>query len=349
MNGRMKGQKNEYVSVMHVHTSFSDGHSDVEGIAAEAAETGVDIVFITDHSNDDVRKLGKEGWYGDVLVVAGYELNDPRNKNHYLVFDVDECLDGNTGAREYVKEVRRRGGLGFLAHPDERRDAFPEHPPYEWTDWDIDGFDGIEIWNYMSEWMEMLRPGKQFFYLLFPDRAIFGPTEKVLEFWDRAARDRNVVAVGSADAHCHQHPLLWFTVPIFPYRKLFRRIRTHLLTRTGLTRDPAIDRKLVFEALRAGSVYISNYRYGDASGFSFCAGDGETQVGMGEEIPLSPDVTLTARLPLKAKMILICDGETVMVKRGRTLEFVPTRTGCYRVEAGRRGKPWIYSNMIRVV
>jgi hypothetical protein len=338
----------EYVSAMHVHTRYSDGRYDVEKIAGEGAVAGVDLIFVTDHNTDKVRRLGEEGWYGSVLVLSGYELNDPRDKNHYLVFGMDRCLDGSVGARNYVREVRGSGGMGFLAHPDERRAHLPEHPPYEWTDWDIEEFDGIEIWNYMSEWMEALRPGRRLLNLFFPDRTIHGPTEKLLAFWDRCSMQRKVVAIGSVDAHAHAHRLLWFTVSIFPYRFLFRRIRTHLLTRTSLKGTLEFDRSVVLEALREGRAFVSNMREGDARGFSFTAkGAGET-AWMGDAVPLSRDLVLEVSSPLRGSIALICDGRSVTASAGTHLTCVPRSTGSYRVEVRRKGKPWIFSNAIRV-
>jgi hypothetical protein len=338
----------EYVSAIHVHTLHSDGHSEVRDIAREGAAAGVDVVVITDHRNNEVRRLGKEGWYGDVLVVSGYELNDPEDKNHLLVFDLDECLDGRMGAKAYVREVAERGGIGIIAHPDERRDTFPEHPPYEWTDWPEDGIAGVEIWNYMSEWMEGLRPGKRLLTLAFPDLSILGPTDRVLEYWDRMAAGRPAVAIGSADAHCHQHKILGFTVSIFPYRKLFRRIRTHLLTEEPLSGDLARDRRSVFEALRHAHAFISNRKHGDARGFTFTARGRRGTSGMGGDMRLSDDPVLDVGLPRRGSLELIGNGRVLARSGKRRFSFRPREPGVYRIEVRRRGKPWIYSNHIRI-
>ncbi|MGI6553209.1 MAG: hypothetical protein ACOX37_09430 [Bacillota bacterium] len=46
-------------------------------------------------------------------------------------------------------------GLGFIAHPHEKGsklvldgDFFP------WVDWEVDGYTGIEIWNYSSQFRD---------------------------------------------------------------------------------------------------------------------------------------------------------------------------------------------------
>ncbi len=339
---------NEYVSAIHVHTLHSDGYYDVDGIAREGRIAGVDVVLITDHGNDKVRRLGKEGWYDGVLILSGYELNDPGDKNHLLVFDVDECLDGGMGAKAYVKEVAERGGIGILAHPDERRDTFPEHPSYEWTDWPRDDVTGIEIWNYMSEWMEGLEPGKRLLTLIFPDLSIHGPTDRMLAYWDEMAARRRTVAIGSADAHCHQYRILGFYVSIFPYEKLFRRIRTHLLTEEPLSGDPEADRRTIFDALRNARAFISNRKYGDARGFTFTARGKNGVTGMGDETNLAEGPVLEVRVPRRGHLKLLRNGRVVAATRKRRLTFHPQEPGAYRVEVRRRRKPWIYSNHIRI-
>ena len=343
----------EYTAVMHVHTIHSDGSYDVDRIAREGSNAGVDMIFITDHNINMVKELGKEGWYDNVLILSGYELNDENSKNHYLVFDIDSRLDGSQGAREYVQRVLENGGIGFMAHPDERRDHFHEHPPYQWTDTAVEGFTGIEIWNYMSEWMEALRPGRQLINLVFPDRTIKGPTPKVLDLWDEAGRTRRVVAIGSADAHRYRHRMLWFDVSIFPYRMLFRRIRTHFLFPSPLTGDFGTDKQMVYDTLREGRVFVTNFKNGDARGFSFSAVTGAGTVWMGGEAAMSNDLRLNVEIPVPACVKILRNGVPVLTeklteKRG-SIEFTPISPGTYRVEVTRKEKPWIFSNTIRVV
>lgn len=338
----------EYVAAIHMHTRYSDGHSSVPEIAREGERAGIDILLVTDHCNDKVRRNGEEGWYGSVLVLSGYELNDHADKNHYLVFDVDDCLPCGGRARGYVKEVRDRGGIGIMAHPDEKRNFFPEHPPFEWTDWDPDGITGIEIWNYMSEWMEGLRPGKRLFSLFFPDTSIKGPTERTLRFWDSVAAARRIVAVGSADAHCHRRRVFGIKVSIFPYAWLFRRIRTHLFTEVPLVGSLPEDRRHVFDALRQARAFVSNMKYGDARGFSFVATGAGGTVRMGGETAFAPDLAMLVSAPLSGEIALFCNGAKVAGVEGSHLEFSPRLPGAYRVLVRRKGRPWIFSNHIRL-
>jgi hypothetical protein len=331
-----------------MHTRYSDGHLIVPEIAREGERAGVDILLVTDHCNDMVRRRGEEGWYGRVLVLSGYELNDARDKNHYLVFDVDECLPCGVEAREYVKQVAERGGIGIRAHPDEERSVFPQHPPFEWTEWNDDGYSGIEIWNYMSEWMEGLRPGKRLYSLFFPDTSIKGPTGKTLRFWDEVAAKRRILAVGSVDAHCHQRRVLGFKVSIFPYAWLFRRIRTHLLMPTPLTGSLPEDRSTIFDTLRNARAFVSNMKYGDARGFTFIAAEPSGTVWPGGEAKLAAGLILRVSSPLRGSITLLRNGCTVAVAEGKDLEFTPREEGAYRVEVRRRRKPWIYSNHIRL-
>jgi hypothetical protein len=339
----------EYVAAIHMHTTYSDGSATVPEIAREGEKAGVDVLLITDHCNDLVRRNGEEGWYGRVLVLSGYELNDASDKNHYLVFDLDECLPCAVPAGEYMRRVIEKGGIGIMAHPDEKRDVFPEHPPYEWTAWGDDGRSGIEIWNYMSEWMEGLRPGRRLYSLVFPDTSIHGPTPRSLRFWDDIAARRRILAIGSADAHCHRRKVLGVMVSIFPYERLFRRIRTHVLTAAPLGGSLADDRKAVFGALRDARVFISNMKYGDARGFTFTATGAGGTTWVGGDTELSGGLTLTVRTPLEGEITLLRNGVPVGAARGKSLEHRPREAGAYRVEVRRCRKPWIYSNHIRLM
>jgi hypothetical protein len=201
----------------------------------------------------------------------------------------------------------------------------------------------------MSEWMEGLKPGVQLLNLIFPDRTIRGPTPNVLKLWDEGGKNRRVVAIGSADAHCHQHKLLCFTVSIFPYRMLFRRIRTHFLTTEPLTGKLDADRDIVYETLREGRVFITNRRHGDARGFSFTARTDRQTVQMGDCTELSENPVFRISVPEPGEITLLCDGTTEQIRNMRTVEFSPVRGGSYRVEVRKKGKPWIFSNAIRIL
>src|SRR5690606_20321572 len=58
-------------------------------------------------------------------------------------------------ARDVVDDVRRLGGLGFIAHPDSPKQEM------QWSDWQLP-FDGVELLNLDTIWRRYLHtPGWQ--------------------------------------------------------------------------------------------------------------------------------------------------------------------------------------------
>jgi len=339
----------EYTGCIHIHSEYSDGTKPIPEIARIAATVDLDFLLFADHMTLQPLKDGHEGWHDEVLVLIGYEINDGDDHNHYLAFDVREVLDKNLTAPEYVREIHRCGGLGFIAHPHEVRQAFDKFPPYPWTHWEVDEFDGIEIWNHMSEWMEGLTKANRLKMILSPRKLLKGPPEATLEKWDRLGARRRVTGIGAIDVHAYPYRLGPFTIIIFPYKVQFQSIRTHLLLEKPLQRDLEKDKRAVYSTLRAGRAFVSNYRWGDARGFRFWAQANDTTVQMGDSLLCLRGVDLMARAPVDCRIVLIRDGQGVAEVFGRELFHRTDLPGVYRIEAHRRKRGWIYSNPIRLI
>ena len=71
---------------------------------------------------------------------------------------------------------------------------------------------------------------------------------------------------------------------------------------------------------------------------------------MGEEVHLTAALKLQGELPGPAeKIVLSRDGDQVSAAENtQTAEFAPTEPGSYRLEAYRKGHPWILSNPVYV-
>src|SRR3989339_173285 len=100
----------------------------------------LDWTILTDHNTLRALTEGYEGWYGNTMLLVGCEINDRNNSNHYLAIGIDETISTRVPAKEYVKKVKDSGGIGFLAHPHEKRNSMKEHPPYPWNEWDTNDF-----------------------------------------------------------------------------------------------------------------------------------------------------------------------------------------------------------------
>ncbi|MFA7288329.1 MAG: CehA/McbA family metallohydrolase [Melioribacteraceae bacterium] len=345
----------EYVSAIHIHSHFSDGSADAQEIARIAAETGLDFIILTDHNTLRALDDGYEKWYGNTLLLVGCEINDKENKNHYLAFGINKTISTRLPAKEYVSKVNEMGGIGFLAHPHEKRSSMKEHPAYPWVDWSIDNFTGIEIWNHMSEWMEGLTEANKYNYFIHPLKSITSPPEETLKVWDELNQTRKVVGIGGIDAHAHKINLLgFFEVEVFPYKVLFKSIRTHILVDKKIISgegDIFLEnaKSEIYGALKEGRSFVSNYYHGDASGFRFYAESDGNIYQMGDYIHLTNSVKLKTSLPnISATIRLIKNGVLIDTIDNFDAEFNVSSAGAYRVEIFINENAWIFSNHIRI-
>ena len=345
----------EYVGSLHMHSIFSDGSGNVKEIAKFADEIGLDYIILTDHNTLRALKEGYEGWYGNTLLLVGCEINDKENKNHYLAFGIEETYSTRMSAKNYVRKVKEAGGIGFLAHPHEKRTHMKEHPPYPWIEWDTEDFTGIEIWNHMSEWMENLTEQNKYQSFIHPLKTIEAPPAETLKAWDQLNLKRKVVGIGGIDAHAHKHNLLGFLeVEIFPYKVLFKSIRTHILLNEKIEKGKSNHhlrkaKELIYNALREGRCFVANDYHGNSTGFKFFAETGGNTYQMGDEIKRNNNIKLKILVPQKCEIKLIRSGKKIETIESDKTEFKITRKGAYRVEVYLNDKAWIYSNHIRIV
>jgi hypothetical protein len=355
----------EIVGNFHLHTTCSDGSGTHLQVAEAAARAGLDVLVFTDHN---VWVDGQEGWYThpetgrEVLLLMGEEVHDPALRpkaNHYL------CLGADRDVSEYgprpqalVDAVKQHGGVGFIAHPVDPAAMLFDEPALPWMDWEVTGFAGIELWNYMSELKTYLTSWPAaLFAVFFPGMCIAGPFPETLSLWDRLlSNGQKVAAVGCADAHAHVYHLGPLTRAVFPYEYLFRAVNTHMLLAGPLARDVATAKAQVLEALRAGHAFVGYDLAGEGRGFRFTATGGATgkqeTVSMGDEIALDAQPALRVSSPLPAELRLLRDGREVARARGRELTYPAGQPGVYRVEVTRRyrlkQRGWIFSNPIYV-
>ncbi len=341
-----------YSGVIHIHSTYSDGSKSIPEIAAIANELDIDYMLMTDHNTLQPRLDGLEGWYGRVLVGIGSELNDREDKNHYLAFNISRPIDVTVSAEDYVCAVRKQGGIGFMAHPFEQRSVMPEYPPYPWTLWDNECFDGMELWNHMSEWMEGLTHKNKYLRALHPRRSILSPKLQTLERWDELNQVRKVVGVGGVDAHGHIYRLFGFIpIRIFRYKISFRTIRTYVLTKNPLNReeDASVNLSRVYEALKAGRCFVAHRLMGAANSFQFWVEKKDGQATMGDSIPFCTGMRLKVRISEKAMIILIQDGREINRTDGDSADFPVVKPGITRVEVYKENRLWILSNHIRII
>jgi hypothetical protein len=337
----------EICGALHLHTTFSDGGVSFAEMIRAAGETGLDYIVVTDHMALSGKESGFEGFHGPVFACVGYEHNDSNNKNHYLVMGTESVIRYQEEPQGYIDRVKNAGGIGFMAHPIEKRHYFEAYPPYPWTEWNVTGFDGIELWNQMSDWLENLRSKLHFMRLFYPRRFLVEIRPELLRKWDELNRTRFVSGIGGVDAHTMKIKLGLLTLTVFPIKVELKGIRTHLYFSKPLPiNDPAQAKVRLLEALKKGRGFISNFRRSDAKGTSIGIEYGGGKVacpGMPDEEITMP-ACIRVRLPKRAEIRCVKNGSCVDKCNGTAADFSVREKGSYRVEVRLGRHAWIYSN-----
>ena len=351
----------EVTGNLHNHTPYSDGALYHQDLARAALRAGIDFVIATDHN---VWVQGPERVYTEsngrtAMLLTGEEIHDVKRHpqcNHLLIFGAQkELLPLASNTQALIDGANAAGGLCFLAHPFEIAAPAIGEATIPWEDWGVNGYLGLELWNYMSEFKGLLKSkAAALFYAYYPEIGIEGPFRDTLRKWDELlSRGNKIVGIGNADAHGNTYSMGPISRCVFPYEFLYRAVNTHVLLDQELSGDIQADALKIYDALRQGHCFVGYDVPHTTRGFRFSAYNEGDAVYMGDEIKLGTGVTLQATAPTKCEMSLIRHGETVMNVRDNThITHVTNKTGAYRLEAtihfkGKR-RGWIYSNPIYI-
>ncbi len=158
---------------LHVHTTASDGRTDIAGLVREAKRRGLDAIAVCDHNMcTPLPDLQTDG----IMLIPSTEIST--KAGHVLglfVKDIDFKKlreNGLPEAADAVKHIHACGGLAVLAHPFEYKNARPEN-------FDCADFDFIETANSRA-------PMK---------------IKNANELARRYANDRSLPQTGGSDAH----------------------------------------------------------------------------------------------------------------------------------------------------
>jgi len=361
------------VGNMHMHSRYSDGKKWHKEIAEDAIRAGLDFIIVTDHN---IFVKGLEGYYenenGRVLLLPGEEVNNPRRQpqaSHFLAYGAEtELAPYAPNPQELIDATNATGGYGFLAHPHEKGLSKLGQHNLGWHDWEIDNFTGLEIWNYMSSFVNALSaeldkyPFKQQLLLKLialrvsycPEKYIVAPDQETLDLWDKLlATGKRIVAVGNSDAHGTPMNLGPIKRIIFPYEFLFRAINTHILLPEPLSGDVQHDKQQILTAIGQGHSWVGYDMAHLTKGFRF-TGQGVNKGHIGHEIKIDAGATLQVSTPTRAHIRIIRHGEIVAeIKNETHLTHIPIEKGAYRVECTipyqKKERGWIYSNPIYLV
>src|SRR6185295_13714207 len=350
----------EYKGVLHVH-SFLGGHSagNFEEIIAAAKTNQLNFVVMTEHtsSNFNTAAMTLKDFHGDVLFINGNELS-VSTKERLLVFPGDETgsLPEGLSIADVLARGKARNALVLVAYPE------------DFKSWNVEGYDGVEVYNVYTNARSINAVGMFFdalwSYRSYPDLLFANfythPTAS-LNLWDDAIRTsgKRLVATAGNDAHANVGVSLndasgksWIGFKADPYERSFRLVRMHLLLPTG----EVLSTPNLLQAFDAGHCFIGFDLFGDTTGFRFTATNGNEQKIQGDEISVGGGVTLSVTVPVSSRIVLLKDGGTFRDETGVSQkQYVVTEKGSYRVEVylpqlpGRAGaQPWIISNPIYV-
>jgi hypothetical protein len=348
----------DYTGVIHLHSSLSfDGHAPMRQIISAAEKNGIHFLMLTDHDHLQARSDGWEGWQGTTLVIVGEEIA-PRF-NHYLAFKIKEPVvyfDDPEGKnpQKYIDQVNHQGGFGFIAHPDHEGTAMFHVKHYCWNDWNVSGYAGISVWDFMTDWQKSLSGYfSGLLGFLFPSYFLKGPRQVTLKRWDALNQIQKTVGIGELDNHATVKKLFGISFVAFPFDRAFRFIRTHVLTEEAFTGDSQKDTSLVYQSLLHGRCYFALEFFREARGFEFVIERDQQKFYMGDHLTLAADTQLSASFPALALVKIIRNGQEWTRHSTNRLSVRIEEPGVYRVEAHLKSmgklRPWIYSNPIFVV
>lgn len=345
----------ELAGVIHCHSVHSDGMGTVPHILRAAAQAGLDYLVLTDHDTLAARQPGDaspgQGYQGGLLFLVGSEVSPP--VNHYLALGASLSPPKTLPLQQVIDEVREAGGLGFVAHPHDRGNRLLKVADYPWTDRDVQGYTGLEVWNFFSQLLgEAVGVWGVLGAIFAPYRLVSRPQPETLALWDQLGQERAVPALGGVDAHGLTPGLLRLPLVVTNYRLMLKTVWTHALLDRPATGDWQEDGRALLEAVGHGRSYVSCPGGAAARGFRFWAEGSEETLQMGDEgRPSGGPYRLCVSLPARADVRLVSNGETAAEKRGiHSGKFTVKEPGVYRVEVYRRSlagtRLWILSNAI---
>jgi hypothetical protein len=376
---------NDYRGVLHSHSHFShDSEIPFEEVLAAAKKARLDFLFMSDHCDEGRADFSRQ-WRGEhegVVFFPGFEMS-----HGFLAWGLppETVLDCTQEPEVLAQEIAGKGGLLFFAHSEEERLwDLPQVNGMEIYNIHTDVLDEKPL----DLLPDLLLNGHAYPTQTF--RGIFDLQSSILARWDDINRTRKFVGISANDAHQNVgvratygaldtlqlfstsgEPLnAWrlnfltrpvvrllfgpleqgrelFRVDMDPYERTLRYVNTHVLAKEK-------SEAALFDAVRTGRAYIGFDLIADSSGFVFMATDRSSgaQAVMGETLPWSKQVRLTASSPLPCLFQIWHDGTKIYDTPGEELNFAPPAPGKYRVVASLRAGgepiPWVYTNPIEL-
>ena len=334
------------IGAIHIHSVYSDGTGDVDVISKAAKNAGLDWIIVTDHNSFEIA----EGIYNGVYVIKGEEIS-PKGENHYLAFGINKYIKPNKNAKHNIEAVKMNGGFGFAAHAGESDYRRNSHQPIKWTNKNITP-DGIEIWNWFSEWADNLNDRNIFslaYAYLFKHNLVKAPNEVILKWWDRLNNlsDKIVPAIGGVDAHALKVSGYVIPVTVFSYESMFKTIVNVISSDKPFATDFVQRKEQILEAVKTGRNLIVNRAV--LKRIPVINVSNANQVATsGERISFDSNTSLNVQTHQKGSIKIFHNGKEIESVISTGIKMLLSEVGKYRVEIkfGKRG--FAYSNPILV-
>lgn len=346
-------QLNKYSSVgaIHIHSVYSDGTGDVDSISNAAKKAGLDWIIITDHNSFEI----EEGIYNGVYVIKGEEIS-PKDENHYLALGINKYIQPNENAKHNVEAVKLNGGFGFAAHPNEGVNSqgsprLNKHQQIKWTNKNIRP-DGVEIWNWFSEWADNLNDKNIFtlaYAFLCKNKLVKSANSNVLFWWDNLnnVSEKIVPAIGGIDAHALKIKDYIIPVTIFPYESMFKTIVNIVTSDEEFKTDFFARKEQILEALKSGRNLIIN-RAVSKEIPDINVSNKNQAVTSGESLSLDNETFLNVQTKKKSSIKIFHNGKEIKSVISNGIKMLLNEVGKYRVEIKLGERGFAYSNPILV-
>ena len=282
-----------------------------------------------------------------VLVVPAVEISTPDFQGHFLVIGdgVPELPSNGLPLHAVFKDFENSEFMTIIAH------AYHPIKKFDWHNWDVGDFSGIELFNLDSNWrlslsfkqmsLKMLAVILSGFRKTLLENVIHFPKKEMNKF-DELLSKRKVVGFGVTDAHSRIKIAKWIKQYFrFPtYKNMFKTVSTVIVSREQFNSDYQHDKNLLLNALRQGNSFIAFPRFGNTLGFQFTAESDANTAILGETLIMNSKAILKCVVPANKNISIqiVHDGEIIQNNEYSKLdkELVITheveREGVYRIQ-----------------
>ena len=323
-----------YRGAFHIHSIFSfDSRATLSKVVRSAERANLDFVIVTDHNT----MAGQDAYSAEnrteaPILIFGNEITTANG--HLVSLGVNKNPNRTMSSQELINWIHDNKGYAVVAHPLSQKRP--------WTDWELQGIDGIEVYNFghvLYAKNKILLASTSL--LLWPKAFLNSNIElpkDVLGFWDSLLRTRRVVALGATDAH-----LKLANIPVM--RGMFQQA---IRAVTLYVEAEQLTERSILQNLMTGNSFVVFESLGTAPNFLFSAITHTTSYGPGQVISTGSPVTFSVKAPDSDEIRLIANGQIIARTNEESLMHIHNTTGAFRAEVYRKKRIWIISNPIYV-